>query len=679
MPVSLRTNSVFFGYSTDRYVPRNPRRLGFDEGSGYDRGRIPACAVNGNNHVVTLHAGETTTSGTLNARIAEVDGVSLNFLDDPQGSFATGNNPSVALNNKDVVVAMYDKNNKLQYQTGTLTIDRSKEPHVYEIAWDPAVEIADDAPASDPSIALRSGVALEVHQSGAGIYWRRGRLDDKTLTWQKNATLLDANGSTPSVAINNNGQAVAVFARGGQLFYSVGTFEADSKTKGDPVTWTTATTAFATSGTNPSVALTSDNDVFIVYTDSGKLYQMVGTLSGTSITFNDIFGTRQTAYLYDTQGTTPAVATNGKLAVQVHGVGSNLQGNASLVFDRRNWMHDNRAALGAKTLRTITLPASHDSGAFADNLARTQDLTIASQIVSGVRYFDLRPKYTGDKTAQDIDSNLIVTYHDIPAGDFLGPSLANVFDHVRTYMENHKELVILKISHFKNFNVAVFTQLVADILTRLSPYLYAPPDDNVRLAERTLSTIWDGTKGRVLVFADRVSVFPETNDGDDFVTPFYRSQGILRYRDWYDDHPEQGDITVFDLFSGTLKFDDMASGTDKAPDHAGLPGHPGQKVPVGQLPKYDWFDGKCQGRGNTASTVQCDLFLLSWTLTPPTPAVDGTPFVNARNAAANLVPYLNIPLYTGANPQGLQMNLLYTDAVEYSRSVDAAMVRNGLV
>jgi hypothetical protein len=172
------------------------------------------------------------------------------------------------------------------------------------------------------------------------------------------------------------------------------------------------------------------------------------------------------------------------------------------------------------------------------------------------------------------------------------------------------------------------------------------------------------TRGTVLILVDR--------DGNqDYVTESQNNNGLYRYRDWNAANPETGDITVFDEFSSTPDFDTMALSTELVGDK--LPGT-NTRVQRGQLHKFDWFDGKCFDR-----TTVCDLFLLSWTVTPSTPVTDESPLKNAAKANRNLASYLNIPLYRRGNPKKQHINLLYTDAVEYSRSTDVAMVRNGLL
>ncbi|MCU1348635.1 MAG: hypothetical protein JWO56_1665, partial [Acidobacteria bacterium] len=325
-----QSRSVFFGYSPERYERRNPRELGFEDRQGYDQGRLPACAINKDNRVVELHAGETTTSGSLNLRIAAVEGVSLNWFGDGQTLAETGQNPSIALSDDDDVIIMYDKDSKLHYRLGSLNIDTSGQHHVYDVQFvtaHPDTEFPNQTASTDPSVALSTtGVVVEMHvRSGGELYWRRGRLASHVLTWNDEDHKLrstSAAGQNPSVAVNDHGKAVAVFQRGPLLYYTVGNFAAAGP-ETDPITWTEPTQFHQLGGGDrPSVALTSDNEVIIVFHASANLIQAFGRLGNDNkITFAEPLLPDRSFYVYD-KGATPQVATNGWVAVQVFNQGS---------------------------------------------------------------------------------------------------------------------------------------------------------------------------------------------------------------------------------------------------------------------------------------------------------------------------------------------------------------------
>jgi hypothetical protein len=678
-----RIKSVFFGTSI------NPTPYSSSS-------RTPSCAINGSNTVVEVHK---DAERNLFWRIGNVDRVNLTWKPLPTtgySSFHPGNNPSVALTDGNVAVVMNDISGRLQYSVGTVRND------VLGFLYT-GREFPGQLPVSvNPSVALTGGgIVLEVHQSGSGIFWRRGRLggaDGETLDWS-NQQQLYATGIQPSVAVNNVGMAVAVFqvsktSGESDLYYSIGTFDATKKAVDAAVTWTAP--APYDIGSAPSVTLTDDGYVFEVHergteADSHDIHQRIGRISANAIEWQDVLTVgNQSMRIAD--GNQPQVCSNGKVAVLVFGqsVARRIQvaGRASLIFDRANWMGDHATQLSTKTLRQLALPASHDSGAFADNAARTQDLPISGQLAYGVRYFDIRPEYTGGAADSPGDISKFFTYHDIArifGKDYVqGVAITDVIAQVRAFVQEHEELVILKLSHFYQFNQTLFDTMIAafiDETTGLGPYLYflvggldRPRDTPRRLADHRMDEIVRRPDhGTVLLLVD-----VDTNASNaDYVTDEHRRAGAYRYRDWYAADPGRGDFTVFDVFSDTPDFSKMVDELDPDPNHSELPGS-STRVPQGQLPKFDWFDGKCQGT-NQRSEVQCDLFLLSWTITPNFPASEGTAFAVSGTPNGRLVDYLFRPQYQGLNPKGLTMNLLYTDAVELSRSVDLAMVRNDLV
>ena len=228
---------------------------------------------------------------------------------------------------------------------------------------------------------------------------------------------------------------------------------------------------------------------------------------------------------------------------------------------------------------------------------------------------------------------------------------------VRRFMqEGHDELVILKISHLMFFDAAQFAELCAlltDETSGLGEYLFVGTlTSTQRLADIPIATFLQ-RQGCVLVVIDK-EYDPPANSG------------LYRYRDWNASHPADGDLTVFDVFSNTPDFDEMVASTAPDPNVVSLP--------KGQLPKlngpgpngYLGFDGCCQTQPN----ISCDLFLLSWTLTPWT----NVGFFS-RAANQNLAGYV---CDTKTNRFGKRINLLYTDYVEYSRSTDVAWLMNGL-
>jgi hypothetical protein len=153
-----------------------------------------------------------------------------------------------------------------------------------------------------------------------------------------------------------------------------------------------------------------------------------------------------------------------------------------------------------------------------------------------------------------------------------------------------------------------------------------------------------------------------------------RPTGIFSYRDWYATDPEAGDLRVFDVYSNTANFGKMATGNGDDPDALRAVLRNGTRLRQGQLLKNEWFDGICRNPYDdhgVKKDLPCDLFLLSWTLTP----TGGGAFDTSREASQKLASFMAVTAFK--NPHGQRINVLYTDAVEHSRSVDVSLIRNG--
>jgi hypothetical protein len=704
--------SIFFGSS--------PLDRNYDSAVAGSNANIASCAINAGNVIIEVHTEYEVFYGQrIYGRVGSVGGVTVYREGQSPTLVTAGEAPSVALADDNVCVIVSEFADKLQYSVGTVTGD-----HIQFLATGRRFPDTIGS-AHNPSVALaRNGFIVEVHESGAGLYWRQGILDGETLTWDVDEHLLQADGRRPFVAVNNVGDVVFVWESGTTLCYVAGQYDRRRILPASLGQASPASFPYDV-GARPTISLNDESYIFALHSRDGGLYQRTGRIEPLGIFWQDVLGAGNQAVLYDDVPgggdplVQPHIASNGKVAVQVFARFDNntppiyvnppnnnqilgyptvlathrVYTTACLILDRANWMGDHRGQLQDKTLREIALPGSHDAGAFAVDRARTQDLSFAGQLAYGVRYFDVRPKFTGDKSVSQGDLSHYFTYHDIGIfGDYLGPNLDTVIREVRAFMQSHRELVILKISHYNRFDKAIFGKLAYELTHEergLGPWVYKPQDGEAvfvpRLARRKLSEFLKPDRGTVLILAD-------TDGSTDYVEEDQHADGILRYRDWYAANPEQGDVTVFDVFSDVASYPPMPYSAEPDSHYASLPGSR-NVLPKGQLRKFHEFDGMCRGTGSTPGTTPCDLFLLSWTVTPKPATPSETAFDDADPAARELVENLGRKYYSGEyngqritvqgttfqNGAGQYVNVLYTDAVEFSRSVDVAMVRSGLV
>jgi hypothetical protein len=660
--------------------------FGISPDDQYDDGTQGSIAINKFNMCVEVHRGESDTEKNLYFRIAHVSGVSLNFQDAKPTSYGTGNNPTVALNADGVVIEAHDRDGKLYYSVRAASIPGLSAKTETELP-------NQDPSSSDPTLALnKDGVVVEVHRSNSDLFWRLGELKQGRLTWQDDSHLLIQNGQHPSVSINDDGRIVVVYEDDSELYYLTGQLVAATPKTGTEdakpasITWNTDTRRRYDEGIDPSVAITSDNWVYEVHKGEieNKLYQRTGRLSDDgTIDWKTWLGGGNPSYLFDI-GVRPRVATNDKVAVHVHQseTRKSLFGTASLIFDRANWTGDNFGDLKNKTLSEMVFPASHDAGQYRELVAlQTQTLDIFGQLSVGVRWFDLRLGVEGGK---------IKIHHDI----FFGVDFQDVLDDVRAFMTDHNELVILKLSHFRNFKDNIDEKnnnpdgtrpidkaiaMIRDKDKGLRPWLVTRELAR-RLGKTTLRELITPNAGAVLIVVDNKDDNDNIQAYLDFNKSANQNRGIRTYRDWYAPDPQKGDLTVFDIYSHTNTFSTMATGTDEDPDstHArervtdGSDPTEATPLPVGQFPKFALFDGVCRFNNPAGEAEPCDLFLLSWTL-----AVDGeSPVSLSRAANKRLVEFS--ASHAGPSHERI-INLLYTDVSQDSRSADVALIRNKLV
>ncbi len=177
--------------------------------------------------------------------------------------------------------------------------------------------------------------------------------------------------------------------------------------------------------------------------------------------------------------------------------------------------------LGSRPLADLVLPASHDSGMYKDGIAvlgKTQSLSILGQLENGVRYFDLRPKWTGSE---------FVIYH----GPVNGPELSEVLGQIATFaLAGRRELIILKLSHFAGIKMGtIFDNLTNQVSAAIGQWMVKARPADKRLAEMTLNE-YVANGPAILVVVD-----------DDDYSVAKRKTGFWVYRDWNSTNPAAGD------------------------------------------------------------------------------------------------------------------------------------------
>jgi hypothetical protein len=572
------------------------KTIQFGLAAPYDTGRYCGVATN-SQFSIEVHNSEG--SSDMWYHIGRINGATINW--GGSHKYSNGYHPSIAINKNNVVVEVHETSNavtnSIYYKVGIVNEET--------INWG-----SDDKYDSgkQPSVSINdNGVVVEVHKSQSydTLYYRVGQINDKRIEWGDSHKYDD--GIMPSVSINNNGVVVEVHKSQSfnKLYYRVG------KINGKKINW--GNSHAYQDGVAPSVGITNDEQVIEVHKSQGGtgLWQLVGQVNGSEI----VWGASSN---FDT-GDNPqiGVSLNGDAAVQVHeGSSFKLWYSNSRVMDTANFMKNLLPIISNLPLKKMVLPATHDTGMYIGGYAGiTQNLNLYGQLNGGARYFDLR-----------LDGDLNIRH-----GIVKGPKLDEVLRNIQQFFdEGHQELAILKFSHFDNFSKDSYQNMRKAINNYLGKWLFKNlPHGITRLADVSMGTYLQSGKGAILVVVD-----------DDWAIN-NPEIGYWVYRDWNSGNkdkpyvPAQGNLTVYDKYSDTTDLTTMVQD---------------------QFEKLSDFNGKCKYN----QQVPCDLFLLSWTLTPATAVWYWAK--DADRVLGNAMMEHRRP-----NKYGYFTNILYLDYFQYAR------------
>jgi hypothetical protein len=464
------------------------------------------------------------------------------------------------------------------------------------------------------------------------VMYRRGNLatNPNTVGFRAEQDLGD--GTYPKVAMDDAGNVVAVWERlvdgKTKLRCCVGRLSTDLA----QIIWGTVTDLVEEVGFRPCVGLTNDGFVVAAYSQGTNtnlltvnLKQMSGRLNAGNKTIE-----WQPAMYFD-DGIHPSVAAAGTTAVRIaQGETLNrLWYSTSLITDRASWMQDRLDQLGAKKMKQLFIPGSHDAGMYTggfSTLGKTQELSIYGQLAAGQRYFDLRVEWN--------DPVFHIHHNGID-----GPLLSDVLQEIADFCnEGQKELVVLGFSHFSHFgepdDPTIYDKFVDEVNSKISTWMYKTKPAGVRLADITLSEYI--TNGMALVV-----VVDETWPID------YPETGFWVFRNSESETAEQGDLRVFDQYAKDMDYED---------------------VKTDQTEKYDAYNGYCAPE----TTVPCDLFLLSWTCTSPVGVGVWQVSKDVNRHLGDFMLNLTMP-----NDDGYYPTIIYVDYCEFARATDVVLYANG--
>jgi len=431
-------------------------------------------AVNRSGNTLEVH--QSQSLDTLWCRVGHTRQLDTRW--NGSSKYDSGIDPSVCLNDHNVAIEVHSSENwsKLWYHVGTVSESKVDwgSSHKYDSGMLPSIALDND------------NWCVEAHSSegaATGLWYRLGKVDagKKTINWVTGSNKY-GKGYRPRVAMNNQGVVVEVHnneVTHNALWYTVGILDKQSNT----IHWGESK-SYGNGGTQPSVAITDDGFVIEVHKSEGHgtLWRHVGTVN----TQNKTIDWSGSAYFDDGQEPSVACASDGSIAIQTHQSenSSSLWYATSLIADRSRWMETLYDRLQDRPLWRITIPGSHDAGAYNMQtnrtpcgdapswlpgavvrlFAETHTLDLGGQLDNGIRFFDLRPYV--DKQGK------FYAYHDV-----IGASFETMLDQIATFLKyTRKEFVILKISHFCSFTDERHKELVSLIDAKIGEYLYKGSD-----------------------------------------------------------------------------------------------------------------------------------------------------------------------------------------------------------
>ncbi len=295
----------------------------------------------------------------------------------------------------------------------------------------------------------------------------------------------------------------------------------------------------------------------------------------------------------------------------------------SLLIDRKIWMESEYSNIKDKPLWQVTLPGSHDSGAYdmelehasgsgtsavpaflARPFAETHEDDMADQLAGGARYFDVRPYNK---------SGTYYAWHSL-----IGDGIINMLNDTREFLETtNNELVILKFSHFCEFdNDSVHQDFINLVKSKLGNYIYKNNNSSKQLLTTTIGQ-FVGNGSKVIIWYNNNYISSNPEDG------FFRT------------------IYLVNSYSNTDNFNSMRSD---------------------QLAKL---------YKNPSSVTQ--MFGLSWTLTPQAD-ISGI-YTSLHDLTYDANRYLG-EFLADYGKKGCGISIVYSDFLPDARTTDCSIMLN---
>ncbi|KAH0553676.1 hypothetical protein KQX54_003394 [Cotesia glomerata] len=152
-----------------------------------------------------------------------------------------------------------------------------------------------------------------------------------------------------------------------------------------------------------------------------------------------------------------------------------------------NWMHDNRKIIENMTLAQLFIPGTHNSGSYRyespptilDRYTVTQEKSVMDQLLTGIRYLDIRPCIVGNK-------------YWVCHGTFAMQPLDEIITNIKDFLDNTMEIVIINFKEFpQGFETfESHSNFLNYILDEFEGYFL----ETFQAHQKTLGEIWKSNK-----------------------------------------------------------------------------------------------------------------------------------------------------------------------------------------
>ncbi|WP_018606659.1 hypothetical protein [Uliginosibacterium gangwonense] len=340
---------------------------------------------------------------------------------------------------------------------------------------------------------------------------------------------------------------------------------------------------------------------------------------------------------------------------------------------------DPRGTFQNRRLYQMTLPGTHDAGCYVNYLttnylARTQSESIFDQLAGGIRYFDIRPCiwhgqfwiYHGPQYLRYYGGRI----------DGAGGIIDQVAQYIQTLAPSDRELIILNISHFDQFQNADHINLIAAITNSLGNHLVQQTQAAINLFDTnylTLLTDPAGVASRVAIIYD--GALDTNTEAYILANVNALPAGFFVLSPKY--APAANQMQLFDQYANKWFVRDHLRQTGMQTDQLNKLNNR-HNFNYTQLA---WGAGAGLWAANAPGGVAGTLHLLSWTLTPQT-RLDN-PIHAARNESnPQLLPFFTTPTHWGGHvytPNTDQrINIIYVDDYASKLHINPASPWHGM-